>query len=101
VNGVVHVIGEHGIDLTLTIHARFSSEALGCYFDPKMRLAAFSPTGMAVMFVGLVDNTQFRGLKRVPQLMLETIGNLAHGKILRMFSVASRPAQRRFEPAAE
>jgi hypothetical protein len=78
-NGIVHIIGQNGINLPLPIDPRFSGKTGRDYFDPKMRLATFTPASMAMMFVCLVDDPQLRWLKSFTQLTLETIGNLAHG----------------------
>jgi hypothetical protein len=79
VHRVVHIVGQDSINLSLPIDPRFTGKAVRSYFDAKMRFAAFPPAGMAVVFVGLVDDAQQRRLKGLAQLTLKTIGNLAHG----------------------
>jgi hypothetical protein len=77
-DGIVHILGKDGIDLTLTLDPALAQEARSRDLDPKMRLTTFAPTGVAMMLISLVDDTQNIRLESLTQLAFKPISNLAH-----------------------
>jgi hypothetical protein len=93
-NRIVHIIGKDGIDLTLAFDAGFAGKAGGDDFHLEMRLATFTPSGMAVMFIGLIDDPQFFRLEGLAQFALQSIGNLTHGSLsVRQIQSCHSPAE--------
>jgi hypothetical protein len=75
----IHILGEHSIDLTLPLHAGFSRKSSSRDFHTEMRFATFPPTSVTVVFIGLVNDTQFLRLEGSAQLAFKAIGDFSHG----------------------